>query len=188
MRRGLREDAKSGSLTPRLRHRVFVRRTSGACSVLPDAFSGRSRGDRNRAIPKREEVTGAGSQPVKPRSAKSAERLAAGALTGRPDARKSPPAMFGMSFFASAGANFSRRQCESREELIGIRPDPNKSSLADMREPVIVCAQLSCMTSRSNTRKPVEFLVILRPTCGAHTPAKEPRFPLPFLGVRGGGL
>ncbi len=66
--------------------------------------------------------------------------------------------------------------------------DPNKSILADVREQVIVCAQLSCMTSRSSTRKPDEFLVMLDANSGAHTPAKEPRFPLAFLGVRGGGL
>jgi hypothetical protein len=110
IRRGLREDAESGTLTPRPRHRGFVRRTSAACPVLPDAFSSRLRGDRNRAIPKREEGTGAESQPVKPRSAKSAERLAAalrsGALTGRAHARKSLPAMFGMSLFALAGQTF----------------------------------------------------------------------------------
>jgi hypothetical protein len=77
IRRGLREDAKSGPLTPRLRHRVFVRRTSGACPVLPDAFSSSLRGDRNRAIPKREEGTGADhspSSPVPPR-ARNAWRL-----------------------------------------------------------------------------------------------------------------
>jgi hypothetical protein len=53
---------------------------------------------------------GCGSRPVKPRSAKSAERLAAalrsGALTGRAHAGKSPPAMFGMSLFAPAGQTF----------------------------------------------------------------------------------
>jgi len=33
-----------------------------------------------------------------------------------------------------------------------------------------------------------EFLVILRANSGAHSPQKKPRFPLAFLGVRGGGL
>ena len=40
----------------------------------------------------------------------------------RPAPVKAPSAMFGMSLSAPAGANFSRRQCESREELISIRP------------------------------------------------------------------
>jgi hypothetical protein len=106
IRRGLREDAKSCPLTPRPRHPVFVRRTSGVCPVLPDAFSSRLRGDRNRAI----RGYGRGSQPVKPRSAKSAERLAAalrsGALTGRAHARKGPPAMFGTPLSAPAGKLF----------------------------------------------------------------------------------
>jgi|ERR1700687_1176631 len=59
------------------------------------------------------------------RSAKDAERLAAalrsGALTGRAHARKSPPAMFGMSLSAPAGQSLSERRSESREELISIR-------------------------------------------------------------------
>jgi hypothetical protein len=49
------------------------------------------------------------------------EDAKSGALTGRAHARKGPPAMFGMPLCPS-GANFSRRQCESREELIGIHP------------------------------------------------------------------
>lgn len=55
--------------------------------------------------------------------------------------------------------------------------DSTKVPLTGVREQVIVCAKLSCMTSRSSTRKPVEFLVILRANSGAHTPAKQPRFP-----------
>ena len=56
---------------------------------------------------------GRGSQPVKPRSAKSAERLAAtlrfGALTGRAHARKNLLAIFGMSLSASVGATPPQR-------------------------------------------------------------------------------
>jgi len=48
--------------------------------------------------------------------------LRSGALTDRARARKGPPAMFGMPLSAPAGANFSRRQCESREQLISTRP------------------------------------------------------------------
>ncbi len=66
--------------------------------------------------------------------------------------------------------------------------DLTKVPLADVREQVIVGAKLSCMTSRSSTRKPDEFLAMLDANSGAHTPAKESRFPLAFLGVRAGGL
>jgi hypothetical protein len=61
-----------------------------------------------------------------PRSAKSAERLAAalrsGALTGRAHARKGPPAMFGMSLSAPAGQPFQ-----------GGNPRPARNFLASVR-------------------------------------------------------
>ena len=75
-----------------------------------ERVSGRLRGDSNRAIPKREKGTGADHGPSSPVPHKNAERLAAalrsGALTGRAHARKSPPAMFGMSLSAPAGQTF----------------------------------------------------------------------------------
>lgn len=55
--------------------------------------------------------------------------------------------------------------------------DLTKVRPADVRKQVIVCAKMSRMTSRSSTRKPDEFPVMSRANSGAHTPAKEPRFP-----------
>jgi hypothetical protein len=184
IRRGLREDAKSGLLTPRLRHRVFVRRTSGACPVLPDAFSSRLRGDRNRAIPKREEGTGAGSQPVKPRSAKSAERLAAalrsGALTDRaPTPVKALPLCSECLSLPQRGKLFKAAMRVPRRT--NWHPsDPNKSILADVREQIVVCAQLSCMTSRSSTGKPDELLVMLDANSGCSYTGEGTTFPFGF--------
>ena len=95
--------------------------------------------------------------------------------------------MFGMSLFAPAGKLFKAAMRVPRRT--NWHPsDLTKVCLAGAREQVIVCAKLSCMTSRSSTRKPDEFPVILRANPGAHTPAKEPRFALAFLGVRDGGL
>src|SRR5450755_2001961 len=61
-----------------------------------------------------------------------------------------------------------------------------KVCLAGKREQVIVLRKVVVydgLIGRSGTRKPVEFLVILCANSGAHTPAKEPGFPLAFLGV-----
>jgi hypothetical protein len=65
---------------------------------------------------------GRGSRPIKPRSAKNAERLAAslrsGALTGRAHARKNLPAIFGMSLSAPVGATPPQtRRSASCQEL-----------------------------------------------------------------------
>ncbi len=82
---------------------------------------------------------GRGSRPVKPRSAKSAERLPAplrsGALTGRAHARKGPPAMFGMSLSASAGHPFQRGSPYPAKNLLAsVQPNRTAFSLSAFRE------------------------------------------------------
>ena len=108
--RGLREKAELEPLTP-------MHAASGVCPAHIRCLSGVA-GCVQQYASQRQEPShseagrgyGRGSRPVKPRSAKNAERLAAalrsGALTGRAHARKSPPAMFGMSLFAPAGQTF----------------------------------------------------------------------------------
>jgi hypothetical protein len=87
-----------------------LRNTSGRKNRT--RVSGRLRGDRKPSRSEAGREYERGSRPVKPRSAKSAERFTAalrsGALTGRAHARKSPPAMFGMSLSAPAGQPLQR--------------------------------------------------------------------------------
>jgi len=75
--RGLREKAELEPLTPMHAASCVCPAHIGVCPVLPDAFSSTLRSGRNRAIPKREEGTGADhgpSSPVPPR-ARNALRL-----------------------------------------------------------------------------------------------------------------
>src|SRR6266852_1438805 len=96
--RGDRE--RSEAIPQTVRETLREERTGGA-AVVGFAATVTSHSEAGRGY-------GRGSRPVKPRSAKSAERLTAalrsGALTGRAHARK-PPAMFGMSLSAPAGAS-----------------------------------------------------------------------------------
>jgi hypothetical protein len=69
---------------------------------------------------------------------------------------------------------------QSLKKLISIRTRlaSTKVRLADVREQVIiVCAKLSAYDESIKRQKADESLVISRANSGAHTPAKEPRFP-----------
>jgi hypothetical protein len=106
-----RSKAKSAVVTRKRREAIpqTVRETLRE-ETTGGAASGRIRGDSDRAHSEAGRGYGRGSRRVKPRSAKSAERLAAalrsGALTGRAHARKPSRYVRNVSLCPSRGQRF----------------------------------------------------------------------------------